>query len=239
LRSACHQLIDERAQPPAGHQRRLEVPQRPGCSVARILKQRLSRLFAFGVHAIERLTREIDLAADLDAAGRSVAAEPQRNRPDGAHVRGDLLSPHAVAARGGAHQTSVGIGQRDADAVDLQLRDIVDGVDPHPFLLQTPSHALVEGAQFVFRIGVVETEHRLGVLDGLEGGGDAAADALRWGVGADQVGVLGLEPLELVHQRVELGVGELGIVQDVVALFVVADLAAEFVDPFCRIHEWP
>ena len=33
----------------------------------------------------------------------------------------------------------------------------------------------------------------------------------------------GLESPELAHQRVELGVGDLGRVVDVVALFVVAD----------------
>ena len=36
--------------------------------------------------------------------------------------------------------------------------------------------------------------------------------------------MLGLELLELVQQRVELVVGDLGLVVDVVALFVVADL---------------
>jgi hypothetical protein len=48
--------------------------------------------------------------------------------------------------------------------------------------------------------------------------------------------VLRLEPLELAHQRVELGVGDLRIAQDVVALFVVADLTAELVDAFGRSH---
>ena len=37
--------------------------------------------------------------------------------------------------------------------------------------------------------------------------------------------MFGLEALELLHQRVELGVGDSGIVQDVVALFVVPDEA--------------
>ena len=42
--------------------------------------------------------------------------------------------------------------------------------------------------------------------------------------------MLRLEPLELAHQRVELGVGDLRRVEDVVALFVMANQAAELVD---------
>jgi hypothetical protein len=62
------------------------------------------------------------------------------------------------------------------------------------------------------------------VLDGLEPLDRPAGHALRGRVGRDEIGMLGLEPLELVQQRVELGVRDLGGVQDVVALFVVADL---------------
>ena len=39
--------------------------------------------------------------------------------------------------------------------------------------------------------------------------------------------MLGLELLELVQQRVELGVGDLGVGVDVVALFVMADRVAK------------
>ena len=42
--------------------------------------------------------------------------------------------------------------------------------------------------------------------------------------------MLRLERLELVQQAVELLVGDLGIVLDVVALFVVADRAAQLLD---------
>ena len=39
--------------------------------------------------------------------------------------------------------------------------------------------------------------------------------------------MVALERLQLLQQGVELGVGDLGVVVDVVALFVVADLLAE------------
>jgi hypothetical protein len=48
--------------------------------------------------------------------------------------------------------------------------------------------------------------------------------------------MFGLEPLELPDERVELRVGYLGVAEDVIALFVVAYEAAEFVDAFGRRH---
>jgi hypothetical protein len=75
------------------------------------------------------------------------------------------------------------------------------------------------------------------MVDHREPGGDTAADALRRRVSGDEIGILALEPLELLDERVELDVGNLGIVEDVIALFVVPDLSAEFVDPFGRSHD--
>ena len=46
--------------------------------------------------------------------------------------------------------------------------------------------------------------------------------------------MLGLEPLELVQQRVELLVGDLRGVVNVVALFVMPDRGAELGDAFER-----
>jgi hypothetical protein len=48
--------------------------------------------------------------------------------------------------------------------------------------------------------------------------------------------MLGLEPLQLLHQLVELGVADLGLGGDVVAFFVVANLAAEFCDSGSRVQ---
>ena len=52
----------------------------------------------------------------------------------------------------------------------------------------------------------------------------------------DEVWIFGLEALELPHQRIEFSVGDLRIVQDVVALFVMPDEYAELVDSFCGRH---
>ena len=65
------------------------------------------------------------------------------------------------------------------------------------------------------------------MLDGREALDGTAGDALGRRIGRDEIGMLASSALELVQQRVELVVGDLGLVVDVVALFVVADLVAE------------
>jgi hypothetical protein len=74
------------------------------------------------------------------------------------------------------------------------------------------------------------------VLDGRKSELHPAADASRRRILADEIGMLRLEADELLHQGVELAVGDLRSVQDVVALFVVPDLAAELFDPFGGSH---
>jgi hypothetical protein len=64
--------------------------------------------------------------------------------------------------------------------------------------------------------------------DLLEALGRLAADALGGRVGREQLGVRGLDALELVHQRVVLGVGDLRRVEDVVEVLVVAEFGAQF-----------
>src|SRR6266849_3967137 len=59
-----------------------------------------------------------------------------------------------------------------------------------------------------------------------------AAYALRGRVGRDQLRMLGLEFFEFVDELVEFGVADFGIVEDVVAVFVVADLVAQGFDLF-------
>ena len=54
-----------------------------------------------------------------------------------------------------------------------------------------------------------------------------AADPLRGRIGCHEGGVRLLERLELLQQPIEFRVGDLGVVMDVVPLFVVADPRAE------------
>ena len=123
-------------------------------------------------------------------------------------------------------QPAVLVGERDAQAVDLQLGDVGDRRRRRA--PAAPSRdALVEGAQLLLVVRVVEAEHRHEVLDRREALDRPPADALRRRIGGDEIRMLRLEPLELVQQPIELLVGDLGIVVDVVALFVMPDGIAQ------------
>ena len=92
------------------------------------------------------------------------------------------------------------------------------------------THALVERAQLLLVVRVVEAQHRHEVLGRGEAVDRPAGDALCRRIRRDEIGVIALERLELVDQRVERVVGDFRVVVDVVALFVVTNLAAELVD---------
>ena len=69
------------------------------------------------------------------------------------------------------------------------------------------------------------------MLDLLEALAQGGADALGRGVGRDPVGMLVLERLQLVVEPVVGSVGDLGIVEDVVAVEVMIQFGAELVEP--------
>ena len=125
------------------------------------------------------------------------------------------------------------VGERDAQAVDFQLGDIGDrrgaGARGLP-------DALVETAQLLLVVDVVEAEHRHEMRDSRKAFDRMAGDALRRRVRRDEIRVLGLELLEIVQQAIELAVGDFGSGVDVVALFVMADGVAKRFEALFGFH---
>ena len=93
-------------------------------------------------------------------AGQRLPRNCSRHRADRAHVDGDILATHAVAARGGLHQPALFVAQRDGEPVELRLGRIHDALDVEPF-----ARAAVEIDDVLLGEGVVEREHRHGVHD--------------------------------------------------------------------------
>ncbi len=118
-------LIGEGTQSPPRDGGRVEGPDRAGGGIARIRERRLAGRLALRVHAGEGRPRQVDLAANFDER-RCLAGFPesQRNGANDAHVGRDVLAPDAVAARHAPRQPALPVGQRDAEAVDLQLRHV-------------------------------------------------------------------------------------------------------------------
>ena len=115
--------------------------------------------------------------------------------------------------------------QRHAQAVELELGGVLDGQ-----IAGQLAHAAVPVGQLFGGVGVVEREHGPRVAHFLEALGGLAAHALGGRVGREQLGMRGFEALELVHQRVVLGVGDFGRVEHVVEMLVAADLVAQLLD---------
>ena len=59
-----------------------------------------------------------------------------------------------------------------------------------------------------------------------------ASDALGGRIGRHQFWMLVFELLQLNHELIEFGVGKFGIVEDVIAVFVVADFIPQCFDLF-------
>src|SRR5579875_1261012 len=208
----------------------VELLERARGGVARVGEDGLARLLALTVEATERLERKVDLAACLESGGDGTARpERERHAADGADVRGDILADGAVAARGARCEPAVLVDELDRDAVHLGLAGVLD-----LRALRELAHPRVELRHLVAARGVGEREHRVAMAHGLELGQRRTAHALRGGIGGDQLGMRLLERLQAAEERVVLGVGDLGRVEDVVEVVVPADLAAELLD--LRLH---
>ena len=150
--------------------------------------------------------------------------------------RFDVTSSPRVPSPRVAPRTSTPavVGQSDTHAVDLHLRNVTD--DLSLVGSQPPLHAIVERAQIVVRVCVVEAQHGLCVLNSRKTRRHTSAHALRWRIGCGEIRMCRFKVGQLPHEGVELIVGDLWCVEDVIALFVVANEDAQVLDPVGRRH---
>ena len=197
--------------------RRVLLPHRTGCGVARIHIRGLSELGLSLVQFLECGHRHVDLAANLHHR-RRLTPQQQRHRADRAHVGGDVLADLTVAAGRRFDQAPILIGERDRQPVDLQLARI-----RVRFLAEEPDHALLPCFEVLQVLHVVEREHSLPVRHRGEQIGCGTTEPLGGRVRCHQLGMLGLDGLQLAKQRVELDVCDLRVIENVVAVVVVTE----------------
>jgi hypothetical protein len=128
------------------------------------------------------------------------------------------------------------VAQRDRQPVDLRLGDELEARILDSLAREVVAHALDPGAQLLLRARVGEREHRLQVADLLEPAHRLGADALRRRVGRDELRALGLQRAQLVEQLVVLLVADDRVVEHVVAVPVVGELAAQLLDALDHVH---
>ena len=121
------------------------------------------------------------------------------------------------------------VDQVDGDAVHLELGDKgIDRSDP-------ALHSLAPREELLEREAVVQRHHGGAVLNGSKQTRGRRAHPLGRRLGCDEIGPRGFELHELTHEGVVLRVGDLGIVEDVVAVRVVVDRGAKLLDALRRL----
>ncbi len=222
----------QRQRPPRRH-RRILLAQRSGRRIARVHERLRAGRDLLLVHAGEALQRQVHLAAHLDPLGQrpGVVGQRERDRPHGAQVGGDVLADHAVAAGGAAGEATALVQERDGEAVDLGL-----GHELERLAVEQPAQALDPGPELVVGARVREREHRLGVLDLGELARRRRADPLRRRVRRDELGVLGLDRLQLAHPAVVLAVGHRRRIEHVVLVVGRGDQLAQLDGARVRLH---
>ena len=216
--------IDEGLEVAVGRDARVLLAQASCGGVARIGKGLASGGVSVLVQANEAVLGHVDLATHLDGLSKALPHHAREACPierrghvlDREHIGRDVLARGAIAARGRTHKLAVAIGKRDAQAVNLELTGVGNGV-----LLACPKRLVRAGQPFVKLVethGVIHGVHALGMGDRLELLAHVATHALRVAVWRDKLGMSGLDVQELVTQTVELGVGHLRRVKRIVAI---------------------
>ena len=215
--------VDEDREWPLRGDTRVELSQRPCGGVPRVRSGLLPGGELRLVEAYEALDREVDLPSHLDPGRRRIAEHPERDRLDGAQVGGHVLPALAVPARRSPDERAALVDQRHGRAVDLRLEDVGDGLVGAEALADVVRPLLERLA----RRDLLERAHGRQVRNLREPGCRRGTDPLRRRVRTDELGMLLLERLELVEERVVRRVVDLWVVEDVVAVVVAPDQPAE------------
>ena len=149
---------------------------------------------------------------------------------DGTDVERYVLARGAIAARSRAHEGAVLVGKRHAQTVNLKLAGIGDATCAERIL-----GSLEPRVELVQIHGIVHGIHACHVRDRRKLLAHVAAHALGIAVGRHQVGVGGLDFLQLNEHFVKGGVRDLGRIEHVVAIGVVIELVAQLGRTRCRL----
>src|SRR5581483_10918783 len=134
-----------------------------------------------------------------------------------------IVRTFCVTTSHAAREQPVFVNQRNAQPVNLQFRHIIKS--PPAGQLFTPHRPL---AQVVKAVAVIERHHGPLVAVPLEAFNRLSGHALRRAIGSDQVGPLLFEFAQPPHQRVVFDVRDDRLAEDIVAVIVIENLAAEF-----------
>ena len=148
-----------------------------------------------------------------------------RDRTYRADIQGDVFAGRAVATRDASDQLPAFVSQSQRHAIELQFADVLDIFAASQFM-----HPALPVAKFFLVVGVVERQHGRGMRHFDKSLTWLATHALGGRVGSDQLGIARFELLQLVISWSNSASRDFGLIQYVVAMFVVADFFAQGFD---------
>ena len=227
------QRVEKHPQGPLGDDAGIAQFQRSRRGVAGVREERLLPFRAEGVQLLETVVGKIHFAPHLDVVERGpFFGDAQRDGPDGAQVRRDVVALLAVPPRGAQGQRAVLVAQAHGHAVDFQF----DRVGVLPVRTQQVADAAVEVPDLLIVVRVADGEHGHGVPDDGKGRGGRTPDALGGRIGGNQVGVGRFQVLQLGHQHVVVVIADDRIVEYEVPVIVRPDFPAQDFNAFGRRH---
>ena len=219
--------VNEDSQRSGGGNSGVELSAGTRGGVAGIGERLFAGLAPLLIETLEVVPLDYHFSANLDKR-RRLHLSPQQAQRDalhGAKVLGDVLARMSVAARRADGQDAAFVNQFDGQSVQFRFERV-----SNLFPAQSALHAAYPLAHLVLAERVLYAEHGHGVTDRAECLDGLSADALRGRVGGNKVRIFALQTLQFPHQAVVLGVGYLGVVEDIITIVVVVDFFAEFFD---------
>ena len=226
--------VAEDLQGTLGHDPAVELLEGAGGGIAGVGELGFAAGHAVGVEGGKPLLAHEDLAARLEDLGRFRRVEAQGDAGDGADVGRDVVPLDPVAPGQGLDQHAALVAQGETDPVHLGLNDVVG------LRAAQPAHdILVEVAEVLVVVGVVEAEHRHRMPPGDEFGQGFGPDPLAGRVGGDEVGELALDRDQFPVQGIVGLVADLRCRLHVVEAIVAMQLLTEFLEAelsLCPVH---
>ena len=172
----------------------------------------------------------VNFAAHFQKFRRS-AAQSLGHRTDRSDILGDIVAHRSVAARCCLTQPAVFVNERNRNAVHFWL-------DHHRdfFVRQQALDPGVKIFHFLFRVGVVEAEHRDEMRHLLKRFKRFSADTLSGRIRRDQIGKLRLQIDEFLVEAVVFAVADDWRSFFVVEPVVLADFVSQLLDSLCRLR---
>ena len=208
--------VGKKAQRSLGGDVRIELAHRARGCVARVHKRFAALLALTLIERIKVGTAHVHLATHFQQR-RHVAGQGQGDLPEGADVVRHILAHLAITARGGLYQATVFVAQAHGKAIKFGLSHVFDrGIGLGQSQLFAHARIKSLGARGL-GVGLgVNAEHGHGMPHRRQALHHRADHALRGRIGRNQLGVLGLQRLQLAKHAVVFGIGHRGRILHVI-----------------------